>query len=243
MAGHSKWSNIQHRKQAQDAKRGRLFTKLIREITVAARNGADPALHPRLRLAIDKALVANVSREAIDRAIKRGVGGLEGHDLEEIRYEGYGPGGVAIMVDALTNNRNRTAAEVRHAFSKYGGNLGTDGAVAWQFHQKGLISLQDDLDEEQLMALALATGAEDILNASEANPAYLITAVNHFNSVCLVLEQHEVTLHQAEITWLPTTLTPLEDDSLRDTVHRLLEALEALEDIQTVYAACVIGAF
>jgi YebC/PmpR family DNA-binding regulatory protein len=162
MAGHSKWANIQHRKGAQDAKRGKLFTKLIREITVAARVGdPDPASNPRLRLAVDKALAGNMTKDTIERAIKRGSGAQEGENYEEVRYEGYGPGGIAVMVDCVTDNRNRTVAEVRHAFSKAGGNLGTDGSVAYQFTQAGILSYPSGSDEDQIMEAALEAGAED----------------------------------------------------------------------------------
>src|SRR5579863_4627430 len=160
MAGHSKWANIKHRKSKQDAIKGKLYTKLIREITVSARlGGADANSNPRLRAALDKALGANMSKDVIDRAIKRGAGGMEGEDVEEIRYEGYGPGGVAMMVDCMTNNRNRTVAEVRHAFTKCGGNLGTDGSVSYLFSQSGQITFAPGADEERVMDLALEAGA------------------------------------------------------------------------------------
>ena len=164
MAGHSKWANIQHRKSAQDAKRGKLFTKLIRELTTAARSGgADPATNPRLRTAIDKALAANMTRDTIERATKRGAGGTDGDNYEAVRYEGYGPGGVAVMVDCLTDNRNRTVGEVRHLFSKRGGNLGTDGSVAYLFEARGSIVLPADITEERAYELALEAGADDVL--------------------------------------------------------------------------------
>jgi len=163
MAGHSKWANIKHRKAAQDKKRGKLYTKIIREITVAARlGGGDPADNPRLRAAVDKALGANMPRDTIDRAISRGAGGQDGNDVEELVYEGYGPAGVAILVEAMTDNRNRTVAEVRHAFSKYGGNLGTDGSVAYLFSRQGMINFAPGVDEEQIMEVVLEAGAEDI---------------------------------------------------------------------------------
>ena len=163
MAGHSKWANIKHRKGAQDAKRGKLFTKLIREITVAARLGGDDAsANPRLRAAVDAALGANMSKDTINRAIQKGVGGLEGDQLEEIRYEGYGASGVAVMVDCMTDNRNRTVAEVRHAFTKMGGNLGTDGSVAYMFHKKGVVVIPNTQDEDEVFDVALELGAEDV---------------------------------------------------------------------------------
>jgi YebC/PmpR family DNA-binding regulatory protein len=164
MAGHSKWANIQHRKGAQDKKRGKLFTKLIREITIAARSGGgDMAANPRLRLAVDKAKSQSMPKDNIDRAIKRGAGELDGTDYQEIRYEGYGPGGTAVMVDCLTDNRNRTVAEVRHAFSKFGGNLGADGSVSYIFNQVGLLSYPTGSDEETIMDAAIEAGAEDVI--------------------------------------------------------------------------------
>ena len=170
MAGHSKWANIQHRKGAQDAKRGKLFTRLIREITVAARmGGSDPATNPRLRAAIDKALGSNMTKDVIERASKRGAGELEGAAYEEVRYEGYGPNGIAIMVDCMTDNRNRTVAEVRHVFSKRGGNMGTDGCVAFMFNQKGIISLAPGVDEDAVMEVALEAGAEDIVTNDDGS--------------------------------------------------------------------------
>src|SRR3990167_6846685 len=168
MAGHSKWANIKHRKAKQDAVKGKLYTKLIREITVSARlGGKDADSNPRLRTALDKALTANMSKDVIERAIKRGLGGLEGNDVEEVRYEGYGPGGAAIMVDCMTNNRNRTVAEVRHVFSKHGGNLGTDGSVAYLFKQQGIMTFEPGVDEERLMELALDAGADDFIINSD----------------------------------------------------------------------------
>ena len=163
MAGHSKWANIKHRKAAQDKKRGKLYTKIIREKTVASRlGGGDPSDNPRLRASVDKALGANMPKDTIDRAIQRGVGGGEGSDVEELVYEGYGPGGIAILVEAMTDNRNRTVAEVRHAFSKFNGNLGTDGSVAYLFEKKGVISYEPGFNEEQIMEVVLESGAEDI---------------------------------------------------------------------------------
>ena len=170
MAGHSKWANIKHRKAAQDKQRGKIWTKLIREVTVAARaGGGDPGANPRLRLAMDKAFGANMPRDTVDRAIKRGAGANEGDDYEEIRYEGYGPGGVAVMVDCMTDNRNRTASDVRHAFTKYGGNLGTDGSVAYLFAKQGVISLQPGTDEDRLMEAALEAGADDVVSNDDGS--------------------------------------------------------------------------
>ena len=176
MAGHSNWANIQHRKNAQDAKRGKIFTKLIREITVAARTGdPGPAANPRLRLAVDKALSANMTKDTIERAIKRGAGAQEGENFEEIRYEGYGPGGVAVMVDCLTDNRNRTVSEVRHAFTKAGGNLGTSGSVAFQFTQTGILSYPPGSDENAVMEAALEAGAQDVLADEDGSIEVLTT--------------------------------------------------------------------
>jgi YebC/PmpR family DNA-binding regulatory protein len=170
MAGHSKWANIQHRKKAQDAKRGKLFTKLIREITVSARmGGGDPSANPRLRAAIDAALSNNMTKDTIERATKRGAGDMEGENYEEVRYEGYGPNGVAIMVDCLTDNRNRTVAEVRHAFSKFGGNLGTDGSVAYLFTKTGILSYPPDSDEDMIMEAALEAGADDVVTNDDGS--------------------------------------------------------------------------
>ena len=183
MAGHSKWANIQNRKKAQDAKRGKLFTKLIREVTVSARmGGPDPGANPRLRAAVDAALGANMPRDTVDRAIKRGAGGEDGRDLEEIRYEGYGPGGVAVMVDCMTDNRNRTVAEIRHAFSKFGGNLGTGGSVAYLFKHVGLISYPAGTSEEALMEAALEAGADDIISNDDGS-IDVITSPDDFVTV------------------------------------------------------------
>ena len=184
MAGHSKWANIQHRKGAQDKKRGKLFTKLIREITVAARiGGGDLNANPRLRLAVDKAKGQSMPKDNIDRAIRRGSGDLDGVDYQEIRYEGYGPGGAAVMVDCMTDNRNRTVADVRHAFSKFGGNLGADGSVAYLFNHVGLLSYPADSDEEQVMEAAIEAGAEDVVVDEEDRSIEVLTAPGDFESV------------------------------------------------------------
>jgi YebC/PmpR family DNA-binding regulatory protein len=235
MAGHSKWANIQHRKGAQDAKRGKLFTKLIREITVAARMGdPDPASNPRLRMAIDKALGGNMTRDTIERAIKRGSGVQDGENFEEVRYEGYGPGGVAVMVDCLTDNRNRTVAEVRHAFTKAGGNLGTDGSVAYQFAKTGILSYPTGSDEDQLMEAALEAGADDVVGNDDGSfdvltqPDAFIDIRDGMKAAGLKPEQAEVTM-RAEIT-TPLTL----DDA--EKMLRLLEVLEDLDDVQEVYS-------
>ncbi len=202
MAGHSKWANIQHRKGAQDAKRGKLFTKLIREITVSARmGGGDAASNPRLRAAIDKALAGNMTKDTIDRAIKRGAGAADGDNYEEVRYEGYGPGGVAVMVDCMTDNRNRTVAEVRHAFSKFGGNLGTEGSVAYLFEKVGLLSFPAGSDEDQIMEVALEAGAQDVVR-NEDDSVDVQAAPNDFYTVKEAMEKAKLIPTQSETTTL-----------------------------------------
>jgi YebC/PmpR family DNA-binding regulatory protein len=235
MAGHSKWANIQHRKNAQDAKRGKLFTKLIREITVAARAGdPDPAANPRLRLAMDKALAANMTKDTIERAIKRGAGAQEGENYDEIRYEGYGPGGVAVMVDCLTDNRNRTVAEVRHAFTRVGGNLGTGGSVAYQFAKTGVLSYPAGSDEDRIMEVALEAGAEDVVSNDDGSvdvltdPEQFVAVRDAMQAAGLDAEQAEVTMRAAN-----TTSLALED---AEKMVRLLETLEELDDVQNVYS-------
>ncbi len=231
MAGHSKWANIQHRKGAQDAKRGKLFTRLIREITIAAKmGGSDPASNPRLRLAIDKALSGNMTKDTIERAVKRGAGELEGVNYEEVRYEGYGTGGVAIMVDCLTDNRNRTVAEVRHAFTKYGGNMGTDGSVAYLFGKIGVLVYPPGSDEELIMEAALEAGADDVV-AHDDGSVEVITDTEHFvdvkQAISLDAEHAEVTMKAAtEITL---------DDEQAEKLLRMLDAIEELDDVQDVY--------
>jgi YebC/PmpR family DNA-binding regulatory protein len=235
MAGHSKWKNIQARKGAQDAKRGKIFTKLIREITVAARRGGgDPAANPRLRLVVDKALGNNMSRDTIERAIKRGVGGLEDANLEEIRYEGYGPGGVAVMVDCLTDNRNRTVAEVRHAFTKCGGNLGTTGSVAYLFTSRGLMSFPKGGDENRIMEVALEAGVDDVVT-NEDSSIDVLTSPEQFESVKNAIKKAGLSAEQAEVTWLANTQIDLDGEQAEKMV-RLLEMLEELDDVQNVYS-------
>ncbi len=235
MAGHSKWANIKHRKAAQDKKRGKLYTKIIREITVAARlGGGDPADNPRLRAAVDKALGANMPKDTIERAIQRGAGGGEGSDVEELTYEGYGPGGVAILVEAMTDNRNRTVAEVRHAFSKAGGNLGTDGSVAYLFTRQGIISFAPGADEEQIMEVALEAGAEDI-DTEEDGAISVTTPWESLNEVVSALAQAELAPDHSEVTMVASTTTPCDDD-LAEKVLRLIDALEELDDVQEVYS-------
>jgi YebC/PmpR family DNA-binding regulatory protein len=235
MAGHSKWANIQHRKNAQDAKRGKLFTKLIREITVAARMGdPDPNANPRLRLAVDKALAGNMTKDTIERAIKRGSGAQEGENFEEVRYEGYGPGGVAVMVDCVTDNRNRTVAEVRHAFTKSGGNLGTDGSVAYQFTKAGIISYPSGSDEDTIMEAALEAGAEDIVTNDDGS-IDVLTEPDMFVDIKQAMIAAGLKPEQAEVTMRADISTPLEVDDAGKMV-RLLETLEDLDDVQEVYS-------
>ncbi len=235
MSGHSKWANIQHRKGAQDAKRGKRFTKLIREITVSARHGGgDPAGNPRLRAVIDKALAANMSKDAIERAIKKGTGALEGEQFAEVRYEGYGPGGVAVMVDCLTDNRNRTVSEVRHAFAKSGGNLGTDGSVAYLFRKVGLLSFPAGVAEDALMETAAEAGAEDLIR-HEDDSIDVLTAPERFESVKSALAQAGFTPESGEITFSAGTSSKL-DAADAEKMIRLLERLEDLDDVQNVYS-------
>jgi len=235
MAGHSKWANIQHRKGAQDAKRGKLFTKLIREITVAARMGEpDPASNPRLRVAVDKALAANMTKDTIERAIKRGSGAMEGENFEEVRYEGYGPGGVAVMVDCMTDNRNRTVAEVRHAFSKAGGNLGTDGSVAFQFTKTGVLSYPKDADEDALMEAALDAGAEDVLGNDDGS-FDVLTQPEHFINVRDAMAAAGYEPEQSSVTMRADNTISLDLEDAEKMV-RLLERLEDLDDVQEVYS-------
>lgn len=235
MAGHSKWANIQHRKGKQDAKRGKLFTKLIREITVAAKlGGGDPAANPRLRAAIDNGLSNNMTRDTIDRAVKRGAGGEEGGNVDELRYEGYGPGGVAVLVDTMTDNKNRTVAEVRHAFSKFGGNLGTDGSVAYLFTKVGLISFPADIDEDAIMEAALEGGAEDIVTNSDGS-IDVITEPDNFVDVKDTLKAAGYKYENAEITMRASTTSEL-DKKGAESMLKLLDMLEDLDDVQKVYS-------
>lgn len=235
MAGHSKWANIQHRKGAQDKKRGKLFTKLIREITVAARmGGGDPASNPRLRLAMDKALGANMPKDTVDRAIKRGSGELGGDNYEEVRYEGYGPGGVAVMVDCMTDNRNRTVAEVRHAFTKAGGNLGTDGSVAFMFSHAGVLAYPAGVDEDRVMEAALEAGAEDVVVADDGSIEVLTTAEN-FEDVRDAMHAAGLEPESAEVTQRASNGTPLDLETAEKLI-RMLDTLEDLDDVQNVYS-------
>ena len=235
MAGHSKWANIQHRKNAQDAKRGKLFTRLIREITVASRmGGSDINSNPRLRLVVDKALTANMTKDTIERAIKRGAGELEGMVYEEVRYEGYGPGGVAVMVDCLTDNRNRTVAEVRHAFTKCGGNLGTDGSVSYLFSKIGVISYAPGVDEDKLMEACLDAGAEDI-STNDDSSVDVFTSPDDFVDVKEKLFASGMTTDMAEITMRASTDVAL-DKETAEKLLRMTDMLEELDDVQNVYS-------
>jgi YebC/PmpR family DNA-binding regulatory protein len=234
MAGHSKWANIKHRKAAQDKKRGKVWTKLIREVTVAAREGGgDPGSNPRLRLAMDKAFGANMPKDTVDRAIKRGAGAEDGDNYEEIRYEGYGPGGVAVMVDCMTDNRNRTASEVRHAFSKHGGNLGTDGSVAYLFSKQGIVSFQPGTDEDAVMEAALEAGAEDVV-VNDDGSLDVITTPEEFSGVCDGLAAAGLDTGVSEVTFSASTQAELDRDTA-EKLLRMIDALEDLDDVQEVY--------
>lgn len=233
MAGHSKWANTKHRKAGQDKKRGKLFTKFIREITSSARLSSDPKANPRLRAAIDKALAGNMTRDTIDRAIKNAAGGDEGKDLEEVRYEGYGPQGVAIIVDCLTNNRNRTVSDVRHTLTKHGGNLGTDGSVAYLFTKLGQIILPAGSDENVVMEIAIDAGADDIIMQADGIIEITIQP-NHYFQVKEALEKANFIPVHAEITMIPTTEIEL-DAETSTAVLKLIDVLEDFDDVQMVY--------
>ena len=239
MSGHSKWSSIKHKKSATDAKRGKIFTKLIKEITVAARmGGGDPNFNPRLRLAVDKAKAENMPGDNIDRAIKRGTGELEGVNYEEIRYEGYGPAGATVMVDCMTDNRTRTVADVRHAFSKHGGNMGTDGSVAYLFKHCGQIIFAPGTSEDKVMEAAIEAGAEDVIT-NEDGSVEVITAPNDFAAVKESLEKAGLKAELAEVTYKPATETELAgDDAVK--MQKLLDALDSLDDVQEVYTSAVL---
>ena len=239
MAGHSKWANIQHRKNRQDEKRGKVFTRLIKEITVAAKmGGGDPAVNPRLRLAMDKAGDANMTKDKVMDAIKRGTGQLEGVDYEEIRYEGYGIGGAAVIVDCLTDNRTRTVAEVRHAFSKHGGNLGTDGSVSFLFKHCGQFVFAPGASEEQIMNAALDAGAEDVITDRDG-AIEVVCGPNDFQAIKSALEKTGLKPEVAEVTMRATTETELiGEDGVK--MQKLLDAIESLDDVQEVYTNAVI---
>ncbi len=234
MAGHSKWANIKHRKGKQDIKRGKLFTKLIREITVAARLGGDDTdANPRLRAAVDSALAANMPKDTINRAIKRGAGGLAGDQMEEVCYEGYGSGGVAVLVECLTDNRNRTVSEVRHAFSKCGGNLGTDGSVAYLFHKRGILQFPLSVDEEVLMEVVLGLGADDFITDEQCHE--VICAPELFLTLKSGLLEQGLVPEYAELAMIADTQVTL-DQAGAEKMMRLLDMLEDLDDIQKVHS-------
>ena len=235
MAGHSKWANIRFRKGAQDAKRGKIFTKLIREITIAAKSGGgDPAANPRLRLAIDKSKAQSVPKDNIDRAIKRGTGELDGDSYEDMRYEGYGPNGVAVMVDCLTDNRNRTVAEVRHAFTKYGGNLGADGSVAYLFDHVGLLSYPSGSNEDSLMEAAIDGGANDVV-VNDDNSVDVICEPEDFESLSASMVANGLAPEHAEVTMRAATRAEI-DTKAAETLLKLLDMLDELDDVQQVYS-------
>lgn len=234
MAGHSKWANIKHRKNAQDAKRGKLFTKLIREITVSAKISSDLNSNPRLRIAIDKALSNNMTRDTIDRAIKRGAGGDDNSDLVEIRYEGYGPNGVAIMVDCLSDNRNRTVSEVRHAFTKMGGNLGTDGSVAYLFSKMGQLLFPKGTNEDKLMEVAIEAGADDVVKQEDGS--FIVnTSPDMFVGVQEAMKVAGFTQEEAELTMVPSMTVTLNFEDAQQFM-KLVDMLEDLDDVQEVYS-------
>lgn len=233
MAGHSKWANIKHRKAAQDAKRGKIFTKLIREITVAAKQGGSPEDNPRLRAAIDKALGQNMKRDTVDKAIARGVGAGEGENYDEVVYEGYGVNGVAVLVECLTDNRNRTVSDVRHAFSKHGGNLGTDGSVAYLFNRQGVISFEPGVEEDTVIEAALEAGADDVTTNDDGS-IDVYTAWEEFSDVKAGLEATGLQLAHAEVAMVPTTSVELDADTAAK-VMALVDHLEDLDDVQNVY--------
>lgn len=237
MAGHSKWANIRFRKAAQDAKRGKIFTKFIREITIAARmSGPDLESNPRLRDAVTKALKSNMKRDTVDNAIKRGAGGLDGDNMMELRYEGYGPGGVAVLVDCLTDNKNRTVSDVRHAFTKCGGNLGTDGSVSYLFAKKGQILFEKNekaIDEEAIFEIALEANAEDVI--AEEQGVEVITSPESFEQVRKSLEEKGFKPDQTEWLMQPSIRVPVDGEEQAEQLLRLVDMLEDLDDVQVVH--------
>jgi len=234
VAGHSKWANIRHRKNAQDAKRGKIFTKLIREITVSARQGGpDETSNSRLRDAVTKALKANMKRDTIDNSIKRGVGDLDGAEMIEMRYEGYGPAGVAILVDCLSDNKNRTVSEVRHAFTKYGGNLGTDGSVAYLFNKQGEILLASTPEHERAMDIAIEAGADDVL--LEGDQLEVVTPADSYHAVLAAFEAAGFEVEESQLTMRAQTSVELPEDKF-ETLEKLIDALEDLDDVQEVHS-------
>ena len=239
MAGHSKWANIQHRKNRQDAKRGKIFTHLIKEITVAARlAGGDPDTNPRLRMAVDKAYDNNMPKENVERAVKRGTGGLDGVNYEEIRYEGYGTGGAAVMVDCMTDNKTRTVADVRHAFTKHGGNLGGEGSVAFMFKHCGQLVFAPGTDESKLMDAAIEAGAEDVVTSDDGS-IEVVTTPNDFVAVRGALDKRGLKAEFAEVTFKPVAENAMKgEDAAR--MQKLLDALEAIDDVREVYTTAVL---
>jgi YebC/PmpR family DNA-binding regulatory protein len=240
MSGHSKWANIQHRKSAQDKKRGKVFTKIIREITVAARKGGDVNSNPRLRLAVDKALSQNMTKDTIDRAIKRGVGGVEGANFEDIVYEGYGPGGIAVLVECMTDNRNRTVSEVRYAFTKMGGGLGTTGSVSYLFSKKGQIIFPPGSDEDAIMEKAVDAGAEDVV-VNDDQSIEILTLPEAFDTVKQAMLDANLDPVYAEVTMLPSSRVVLDKEAAEKALH-LTDMLEDLDDVQSVYSNASISA-
>jgi len=239
MAGHSRWANVKHKKAAADAKKGKIFTRLIKEVTVASRlGGADPGMNPRLRLAIDKANDANMPKDTIERAIKRGAGGLEGVNYEEIRYEGYGIGGAAVMVDCLTDNRTRTVAEVRHAFTKNGGNLGTDGSVSFLFKHCGQFVFAPGTNEDKVMEAALEVGAEDVITNDDGS-IEVVCAPADFTAVKSGFAKAGLKPDLAELTMKPAAENVLAGEE-GGRMQKLLDALENIDDVQDVYTTAVI---
>ena len=239
MAGHSKWANIKHKKAATDAKRGKIFTRLIKEITVAARlGGGDPGMNPRLRLAIDKAMDNNMPTDTIERAAKRGSGNLDGANYEEIRYEGYGINGAAVIVDCMTDNRTRTVADVRHAFSKYGGNLGTDGSVAFLFKHCGQIVFAPGTSEDRIMEAAIDAGAEDVITHEDGS-IEVVTGPYDFVAVKDALSKAGFKPAFAEVTMKPSTEVEFSGDDAQ-RMQKLLDAIESIDDVQEVYTTAVI---
>ena len=239
MAGHSKWANIKHKKAATDAKRGKIFTRLIKEITVAARlGGGDPGMNPRLRLAMDKAMDNNMPKDTIERAAKRGSGGIEGANYEEIRYEGYGINGAAVIVDCMTDNRTRTVADVRHAFSKYGGNLGTDGSVAFLFKHCGQLVFPPGTSEDKVMEAAIDAGAEDVITHDDGS-VEVVTGPYDFVAVKDALAKSGLKPEFAEVTMKPSTEVEFSGDDAQ-RMQKLLEAIESIDDVQEVYTTAVI---
>jgi len=242
MSGHSKWSTIKHKKAAADAKRGKIFTRYIRELTIAARGGADPDANPRLRAAISAAKSVNMPKDNIDRAILRGSGGADGAELEEVRYEGYGQGGVAILVDCVTDNRNRTVSDVRSAFNKGGGNMGEAGCVSWMFHQKGQIIFdRNEVSEETIMEPALEAGAEDIVDNADDGCVEVTTDPADFVTTKEALEAAGFTPQVAELSWLPENVVEVEGEAA-EKVLKLIERLEEVDDVQEVSANYDISA-